>query len=393
MTLWRTTLLRLIIFSLPFQLGYHYWPPWAYIYGIRVDYLAPTIYFTDILVLLFVFTDIKFIKSLNKLKKWIIAILVIAFLNIFFANSPTIALIKWLKVLELSLFAGSIAYVKFDKYKEIIVPLSLSLIIISLLGIAQFLNEGSLGGVYWLLGERTFTINSVGIALGEMWGRVYLRPYSTFSHPNSFAGYLLVSLLLVYILGKRKNIMFTATIAVSLTAFVLCASLSAFIACLVVLVIILFQHNRNLSLLMLAPTFADVYERVKLAEVSIHIFKSKPFLGVGLNNFILALSTTKVDSRVLWKLQPVHNIFLLVLSELGIIGVAIFSFIIFKTFKNKKFTIILVAILTTGMFDHYWLTLQQNQLLLGLVLGIIFNKSITNNHAFQKRSSNKPFLK
>jgi hypothetical protein len=35
------------------------------------------------------------------------------------------------------------------------------------------------------------------------------------------------------------------------------------------------------------------------------------------------------------------------------------------------------TILFTGMFDHYWLTLQQNQLLLVMVIGLCWQKDKT----------------
>jgi hypothetical protein len=34
----------------------------------------------------------------------------------------------------------------------------------------------------------------------------------------------------------------------------------------------------------------------------------------------------------------------------------------------------LSAILLTGMFDHYWLTLQQGQLLFAVILGLSWTK-------------------
>ena len=44
-------LFQIFIFLLPTQLAYHFWPNWALVYGIRVDYLAPAVYLTDILVI------------------------------------------------------------------------------------------------------------------------------------------------------------------------------------------------------------------------------------------------------------------------------------------------------------------------------------------------------
>ena len=53
-------LFLLLLILLPTQLGYHFWPNWSFVFGIRSDYLAPTIYFTDILfffVLIFWYLD------------------------------------------------------------------------------------------------------------------------------------------------------------------------------------------------------------------------------------------------------------------------------------------------------------------------------------------------
>ena len=40
----------LLICSIPIQLGKHFWPASAFVSGIRVDYLSPTLFFTDILL-------------------------------------------------------------------------------------------------------------------------------------------------------------------------------------------------------------------------------------------------------------------------------------------------------------------------------------------------------
>jgi len=71
--------------------------------------------------------------------------------------------------------------------------------------------------------------------------------------------------------------------------------------------------------------------------------------------------------------QPVHNIFLLALAELGIIIFLIFGRKIFFFTKkhwstNRAFRYLIIAIFITGSFDHYWLTLQQNFLLLSIGL-------------------------
>src|SRR3990167_1091437 len=42
--------LFLALLFLPTQLGKHFWPDFSYIYSLKIDYLSPTLYFWDILV-------------------------------------------------------------------------------------------------------------------------------------------------------------------------------------------------------------------------------------------------------------------------------------------------------------------------------------------------------
>ena len=46
-------LFYLIVFLAPTQLGLHFWPNSALVYGVRIDYLAPTLYFFDLLIILY----------------------------------------------------------------------------------------------------------------------------------------------------------------------------------------------------------------------------------------------------------------------------------------------------------------------------------------------------
>jgi uncharacterized membrane protein (Fun14 family) len=74
-------------------------------------------------------------------------------------------------------------------------------------------------------------------------------------------------------------------------------------------------------------------------------------------------------------LQPVHNILLLLISEIGILGLGIITWLLFGWWKVKKWTkedlLIIGVIVLSGMMDHYWLTLPQNMWLLVLVIGVI----------------------
>lgn len=103
--------------------------------------------------------------------------------------------------------------------------------------------------------------------------------------------------------------------------------------------------------------------------------REQPLIGVGLNNFISQLPNYWQNIGLTYWLQPVHNIFLLVAAETGLLGLAIFLWFLILTLKkllvtNYQLLITLSAILALGLFDHYWLTLQQPQLLFTIVLGL-----------------------
>src|SRR3989338_7356441 len=62
-------LLFLFILLLPTQLGKHFFFDFSYLSGVRVDYLAPTIYLTDILALLLLIINFKSFWHFLKEKK------------------------------------------------------------------------------------------------------------------------------------------------------------------------------------------------------------------------------------------------------------------------------------------------------------------------------------
>ena len=45
-------LFSLLILLLPTQLGRHFWPSYSFVFGLKVDYLSPTLYLTDIFLVL-----------------------------------------------------------------------------------------------------------------------------------------------------------------------------------------------------------------------------------------------------------------------------------------------------------------------------------------------------
>lgn len=399
--------LFLFLLFLPTQLSYHFWPDYAFIYGVRIDYLAPAIYFTDLLLIPLFLSKNYFnslFRILQKHKYLIFVSVLVLILNFFFSKSPILAFLKFLKYLEIILL---IIYIKLNKSKVkqfFLTTLKYSAPLMLSLSLLQIITRASSNTLFYWLGERSFTITTPGISLVYLFNNVYLRPYATFSHPNSLAGFYLVTILIYISIIKKPNILLlTILFALVLLSF----SLNAILA--LILIIIIYILNKvfklnpkylviltmfsftliSLILTIMSSVFLklldtsnlDYLYRLEFSYIAGYLFSQNPLIGIGLNNFIInlpqifqVLSSVK-SIRFNWWLQPVHNIYLLLLSEAGLLLYLIILISFYKNIIYKKISLIeilpLVAILFTGLFDHYWLTLQQNQLLLALSFGLI----------------------
>jgi len=81
--------------------------------------------------------------------------------------------------------------------------------------------------------------------------------------------------------------------------------------------------------------------------------------------------------RSTFDLQPVHNIYLLLLAELGFFGLALFLTLIISAWNlirtSKKYLLTalpLIACLLIGLFDHYFMTQYAGLIMFWLALTI-----------------------
>ena len=277
---------------------------------------------------------------------YVIGFVIFAIVNILVSTYIAASVYRWIKVLEVILLGLVIINTKkFDVFKNFVKPLSYSVLIYCLLGIFQEIAKRSNVAPY---------------------------PYAFFSHPNSFAGFLLVfGIFLLQYKNKFDAKYFWALVVLTTTNLVFTNSLNVYMAIGLIL-LLKFRKNAAFGFLSLDFGARFVTHRIELIKAAFQIIKENFFVGVGLNNFIpnlVKVSSTFVNS---WELQPVHNIFLLILSEVGIVGLIMFVFLL----SNLTFTYQLFAILITGLNDHYWLTLQQNILLFTFVVIISRKKHI-----------------
>ena len=386
----------LTILFLPTQLGQHFWPDFAHIYSLKIDYLSPTIYFWDLLIVLLLIVFLlqkKYVnqKALNLNLAFIFTQLLSIVVTAYNQNEPWTGLVRLEQFFVTGLFGVYIASQKYEEIKKrIVLPLSIAVISESLLVFYQVYSNQTLG--LWILGERSFSIQTPGIAKFDFYGREILRPYATFPHPNVLAGFLVISLILVQKFAK-DNLLKIISLSLATVTTLLTFSRVA----VLVLFSILISFGKKWVLLVLGiviltspflyPRFSSLFNfdsltilrREELAEVSLELFSDSPLFGVGLNRFIIEGSNQILigPSRFL---QPVHNIFLLNLAETGLVGfiglIILVAYPIFQTFRLKPFFLLWGVIVFLGLFDHYFLTLPQGLRILFLVWGLSFSAKI-----------------
>jgi hypothetical protein len=406
--------------------------------GRRVDYLSPTLYGTDVLIVLLllfwllakVYRDWYVVSG--KRKKFVFPhlpdtktqiLILFVFVNITVAASRPVAIYTWIKFFEFFLLGFYIVKTK-PKFEPVVFFLSASVLYSSLIAITQFFLQHSIGGVLWFLGERAFTSFTPGIAqipLCLPWTSgcpLRLRAYGTFPHPNVLGGYIATLLPLFmyqstklqsYKFGKQQFLtwFYGVTIIVGTIALIFTFSRSAWAAGVLGIGIwYIVSGNSHLAsrvltqirntkfqiffplllfvgiiISVIVPQFLgdseSVVVRNQLNVSAISLIRQSPLLGVGLGNFLVTLPDV-LPSRMIYFLQPVHNIYLLLFSEVGLTGSIILGWLLLLLVKNygkKQHSLLIfysfMLILLLGFTDHYPITLQQGRLLFTLLFALV----------------------
>lgn len=401
---------------LPFQIDALLVAEDVYFSGFFNPYSSHFIYLTDIflvvslvflsLSLLFREKEVRDIKiSKNKtgfvIFLYVGVFLVTAFVSVLFSIDSANTLLHVIRLFEFVVIFFLIKSGLVDLKKLLYVFIGV-ISFIAFIGIFQYLFQESLGLRF--LGEPLISSDKLGVAKVGLNEGNFLRVYGTFPHPNIFAGYLSFAIFFIIYCFKDAKPLFTMLLIVCLIALVLTFSRSALLALFMGVFLYYAVSNmkitlKNIVLFMVLFLFFlvvfDLYsvlidrllmgDQNSLSERSLQYSASKEMFfdnvfGVGLGNFTLAMQNYINVKLQPWLIQPVHNIFLLVFNEIGILGgasfLALFIYLFSKLLKNKtRFSYILMSlwtfILVVGLFDHYFVTLYQGKALFFMYVGLV----------------------
>lgn len=381
----------------------------------------------------------NFFHHVVKNIKWLFFWLILAFLWHYRENST----LNWyflLKYAELIVAYGTIATIFKDKslFKPFFWLFSALTFFQSIFAIWQFVIQKSIG--LKILGEQVLNPNILGVAKIVSGGTKLIRGYGTFPHPNLLAAFLLFGIFItIYLLinTSKKWQIFLLNIMVFVNILGLCVTfsragyfalgvglilffgyifwnlikddqkinLSAWMPVFVVLISILTSFFIFRPYILTRATITDqaTIERSQYNKIGLKMIKDKPIFGIGIGDSVLHMEQYIGQKLEPWQKQPIHNYFLLSAAELGIPGALILIWIFASHLKslilNLKSKIITYrrssealakedylllatfsSFLVLMFFDHYFYTLQQTQMLLWVILGLIAVNTKNTNH-------------
>lgn|GEM_PF-564082 len=296
----------------------------------------------------------------------------------------------------------------------------------SLFGIWQTTQQEVLASTMLGIAEKLPQHAGVSVVVAEGIGR-WLRAYGAFPHPNIFGGYMCTALILsvayyVYVGLPRRGVVKTLVYSlwgvlflglwVSFSRAALLAFVAWFVCFGMYLALYTNKTKRFLQVYVksfivffcctvycLVVFFPQVYERVSITAVyemrSIServsgyqqwftILPPYMWFGTGPGGYTAAM---QINSPGLpgWVYQPVHNVFLLMLAELGIVGVLIACIVCFLLIvtmlrfsgldsvqkRNTLVCIFVLPICAIGLFDHYLFSSHAGILIVAVYIGML----------------------
>lgn len=353
----------------------------------------------------------------------ILALLLIMVGNAFFVANPELHFFGFFRFCELFLLYLMIAN-RVLRQEQIVLCLLFGLCFQAFVAFYQYILQGSIGLNF--LGEATVNTSTLGVAKIDIGSQKILRAFGTMPHANVLGGLLFMGIMYAVALIKKYR-WFVAGVLWMLTIGLLFTfSRSAFFALIAAFLLYISVRNSKIViryiilgfsiLLFLVVAFrledvilkrflfedvASTQERTMYLKIGRDMFLDQP-LGVGLGGFTLHMQDYTTTKLAPWLYQPVHNIFLLVTNELGILGglifLGIFLYCFYELFlrirmrkkDENRFAValilsMLIGIAVIGFFDHYFVTIYQGQVMLFIYFGFV--SSLLSSDRLPSRNS------
>lgn len=428
----------------------------VYYQGHFVEYASLSVYLTDLLIIVLL---LSWLPILITKRKFILGPRLLFWLLCLFVGWIWMSVL-WASRLELVSSISIIVAIRFTLFflfylylisnvktiRTILWPLGWGIALQGGLALTQYFVNHSLG--LKLLGESVLDPEASGVPVIIVEGVRRLRAHGTLPHANVLGGYLVIGLILMsswlYAVRRSwKHYLMWLLFIIGTLGLVVSFSRSAWLVLVISMILLTIwtvyvrPKKFKASILpgaiilvvvvgMIISQYSTITSRFDINQYveqrSINsrierinefqgVYSECPLLGIGIGQYVPYLQQIN-ESGLGWSYrkdlngwaynpgydfyEPVHNIFLLVLAELGIIGLIIFIFILLTALYfvlkvvRKRFALIALTILLAlislaflGMIDHYFWTLQQGRLLLFLVLSlvsIVYLKSIPKRY-------------
>ncbi len=375
-----------------------------------IEWHSMSLYLSDVLMLvLFGLATTSVLRGKSSLAISALALfLIFAAVSLFNADSIAIGVYQ---LLRLAQFIAFFFYLRNRALKIFDISATAAAFVLGALvqaglGIAQYSLQHDVG-LRWL-GETLLNTNMQGVAVFfDSGAHKILRAYGTLPHPNVLAVYLMLALWVVAWLWTKhaKNrisaVVWSIAFIVLLVAFYLTFSrtmIATWVFASVVMVFILRNRLKHIiattlivSALFVVALWPQVQARLMLSSsdeaVQLRLDYTRDSLGsgsgkflhinwfgVGIGNFTTWLARTQPNLPTYY-LQPAHNMYLLIYSELGVFGLlSLFAFLLFTFLtcwrvyaSNPALRVVMIAMLGSfcfiALFDHFFWTLQQGRIL------------------------------
>lgn len=381
----------------------------ALVNGVLVDYLLPKLYLTDLMfaaslgfalliALLTPRASLSGIRAITRRIPWLFPLFL---LSLVASVSTSVApLAGWWYLWRLTVLCWAIyAFSTKLTLRQFRPWLMVAILFQSLVGITQWIQKSSLIG-YLFFGETELSVRST-VATTSWFGEMRPLPYGTTAHPNILAGFLAVGLVILLLIpaleSKRawwhsflRTLGSLLFVIISLTALALTQSVSGLIALCVGVIASWTTGTRSLRLfafggmvlglsLFTVPMVDNlsVSRRLDLLEFSLEMFKDHPYLGVGPNNFTAVMPSYGEIPGPIRFYQPVHTIYALALTEIGLVGLTLYGLVIWQIVRRFPLSTLvhpgiipLSQVMIIGIFDHYPLSLQTGQLIMAMAIAV-----------------------